>query len=209
MPVLTKVSSIPEVGAYSLNEQPTQQKNERLGLAKASVNHRREIFCQRFVIHGNAPRAAMEAGYGVGSEHDKNVHHKTLRTVSGRLLNDPDVEERIKEIRLEAQVKNDIDLDYVISNLIAEAEDFDKNKGAERIKALELITKLLGMSIDRLEISGSVDIVPRLEDVIEAKRRLSSFQSQQAIEVGPAEPISSGEEKESISEGKAEEGGGA
>lgn len=102
-------------------------------------HYRYEIFCERYLAHGNGSRAAREAGFP----------GKYSGTIASRLLKREDVKMTLEAMRAEAIKRNDIDIDYVVANLRAEAEDFSPGSSqANRIKATELLGKWLGMFKD-------------------------------------------------------------
>lgn len=59
------------------------------------MNSRQKVFCEQYIIHLNATRAAIEAGYS-----DKTAH-----AIASRLMNDPKIEEYIEALKLEREEK--------------------------------------------------------------------------------------------------------
>ncbi len=65
---------------------PTDQDDE---LPEGKLTERQERFCQQYILHGNAARAAREAGYS----------HDNARKIGSENLTKPDISARIEVLR--------------------------------------------------------------------------------------------------------------
>ena len=103
-----------------------------------SLNDKQEKFAQAYLIHGNATEAARVAGYKANSSF-------ALANTGHRLKNDPEVQERIKE--LEQNLETNVD---VITEIERQYE-FAKANGHTNsaIKALELLSRIRGAKSDK------------------------------------------------------------
>ena len=103
-----------------------------------SLNDKQEKFAQAYLIHGNATEAARVAGYKANSSF-------ALANTGHRLKNEPEVQERIKE--LEQNLETNVD---VVSEL-EQQYTYAKNNGHTNsaIKALELLSRIRGAKSDK------------------------------------------------------------
>lgn len=103
------------------------------------LNERKEKFCQNYILHRNASRAAKEAGYSKVSAHNQG----------SRLLREQDCIERIAE--LTSNITTDID----VINELEKQYDIAKNSGHSNsaLKALELLSKVRGNNDDSQEFT--------------------------------------------------------
>ena len=103
------------------------------------LNERKEKFCQNYVLHRNATRAAKEAGYSETSAHNQG----------SRLLREQDCIERI------AELSSDITTDIDVINELEKQYDIAKNSGHSNsaLKALELLSKVRGNNDDSQEFT--------------------------------------------------------
>lgn len=98
------------------------------------LNERKEKFCQNYILHNNASRAAKDAGYSEASAHNQGY----------RLLQDPAIQERIEEIR------NGITTDIDVIDEIEKQYEVARNagNGTTALKALELLSRVRGNNSD-------------------------------------------------------------
>jgi hypothetical protein len=105
------------------------------------LKEKHEKFCQSYVIHRNATKAAIAAGYSEGSAHNQGY----------RLVHDEAIKERIKE--LEQGITTDVD---VISEIEKQYEAARvSGHGNTALKALELLAKVRGNNSE--DVSVDVD----------------------------------------------------
>lgn len=103
-------------------------------------------FVQEYLIDLNATQAATRAGYST----------KTAYSIGDELLRKPEIRQAIEAATAERQGRTQVDQDMVIEELAAVAfADVDEPvKMGEKLKALELLGKHVGMFTDRIEHSG-------------------------------------------------------
>lgn len=103
---------LPPVGAQAIAEilaaaPPPPAESDPLPLEGAE--YRYEVFAQRYVTHGNATAAAIDAGYSPD----------TAAQQGSRLLKDAKVRRRVGELQQEAIVRNGLNRDRIIQELAA------------------------------------------------------------------------------------------
>ncbi len=119
------------------------------------MNEKRRRFVEEYLIDLNATQAAIRAGYS----------EKTARSQGQRLLTNVDIATAIDAGAQKAAKRADLDVDYVLRGLRAEAElTGEGSSQAGRIAALSWIGKHLLMFAERRIIEPS-DV---LADVLEA-----------------------------------------
>ncbi len=73
-----------------------------------ALNDKQEMFCREYLIDLNATQAAIRAGYS----------EKTANAQSSRLLINVNIQNRIKELKLNRNERVEIDADYVLKRLV-------------------------------------------------------------------------------------------
>ena len=120
------------------------------------MNKKQEAFAIEYLKDRNATRAAIRAGYS----------SKTARSIACELLARPDVQEFVKGKQREALESATITVDSIVEQL----KDIAANplaKDADKIRALELIGKHLGMFTERVEMKGQIDTsVSKLDGIL-------------------------------------------
>lgn len=100
-------------------------------------------FCEEYVIDWNATRAATAAGYS----------EKTARTIGAENLTKPNIQEYIEEIQKDlaklagvSALGNLIELKKIAFEIDANGKSrrVPKNKAIDRLRAIEIINKMLG-----------------------------------------------------------------
>lgn len=131
------------------------------------LTEKRERFCREILIDDNAAAAAKRAGYSTRSAKERAY----------QLMQTPEVQARIAELRAERAARTAITADYVLARLKENLEramtaepvlDRDGNPigeyrydGAVANKALELLGKHLGMFTDRVDhTTGGAPLPP-------------------------------------------------
>ena len=102
-------------------------------------NEKHEKFCQNYVLHRNATRAAKDAGYSQVSAHN----------TGSRLLQLSEVQERIEELSLSMSTSLDV------VDEIEKQYDVARTQGqtTSALKALELLSRVRGNNIDADELT--------------------------------------------------------
>lgn len=98
----------------------------------SKLTHKQEMFCQEYATHGNATRAAINAGYS----------EKTAHSIGCENLSKPEIVERIMELAAEPIKKLEITRERVIEEMarIAFADSrklFDENGDLKPIHELD------------------------------------------------------------------------
>ena len=102
------------------------------------MNERQKRFCLEYLKDFNATEAAERAGYS----------KKTAYSIGGRLLKNVEVKKRIDESKTKQVKKAELKTESIIKELkkIAFANaDGEKIKTSDKLKALEMLGKYLGM----------------------------------------------------------------
>jgi len=112
--------------------------------ANKELNIKQEKFCQAYAVYRNATESAKKAGYSAQSAHATGY----------RLLQLPEIKERIEEIEKELETNNDV---------VAEIENqytYAKNNGHTNsaIKALEVLSRVRSVKDEE-----SIKTIPELE----------------------------------------------
>jgi len=104
-----------------------------------ALSEKREKFCQNYVLHRNATKAAAAAGYSETSSANQGY----------RLLQDTLVQERIKELT------NEISTDVDVIKEIEKQYEVSRNAGhsTTALKALELLSRVRGNNSDTEDIT--------------------------------------------------------
>ena len=104
----------------------------------------------------NGTQAAIRAGYS----------KKTARAIACEMLARPDVQQFVRERQEEARKNATITVDGIVEQLQEIASNV-LSKDADRIRALELIGKYLGMFTERVEMKGQIDTaVTKLDGIL-------------------------------------------
>ena len=125
----------------------------------AKLTERQKRFVEEYLVDLNASQAAIRAGYS------KN----TSKSIGSQLLKHAEIQTAIQEGMQKRQQRTEITQDMVVDELkavaFAEAADSvdSELKYANKLKALELLGKHLGMFTDKVEHSGGATLQIRLE----------------------------------------------
>lgn len=96
---------------------------------------RQKRFCEEYLVDLNATQAAIRAGY----------KEKTARSQGQRLLKNVDIQKCISELQRRQSERTGITADTVLKELEKIALSDVEVSGKEKIKALELLGRHLGM----------------------------------------------------------------
>ncbi len=121
------------------------------------MNDKQRAFVQEYLTDLNATQAAIRAGYSA----------KTAGAMAHKLLKNADIQEAITLGQAERAKRTEITMDQVLEGFASIAFSGDEDtRDADRLKALELIGKHLGMFTDRHLVMGdggaplAVSLVP-------------------------------------------------
>lgn len=102
-------------------------------MAKLTEKQRR--FCEEYLIDLNGTQAAVRAGYKA----------KTARAIAAENLTKPDIVKYLQELMRQRSERTGIEADAVIRELRDVAMSDVEITGKEKLKALELLGKHLGL----------------------------------------------------------------
>lgn len=120
-----------------------------------NVTDKQRKFCDEYLIDLNATQAAIRAGYS----------EKTANRIASQNLSKLDIQKYISERQKEVQERANIKQDEIINELkkIGYTDiDFDLIKPADKIKALEIMARMLGL--DKPEVKD--EALLKLDEVL-------------------------------------------
>ena len=140
------------------------------------LTDRQARFCEEYLIDLNATQAAIRAGYS----------EKTANRIASELLSKLDIQEKITELKAERAKRTEMTQDSVIQELAAVARAEVKGvRAVDKLKALELLGKHLGMFVERYEVNAA-DIEKR---IAEAREQGKKEGTQELLEAMPLEAL--------------------
>ena len=140
------------------------------------LTDRQARFCEEYLIDLNATQAAIRAGYS----------EKTANEQGARLLANVSVQEKIAELKADRAKRTEMTQDSVIQELAAVARAEVKGvRAVDKLKALELLGKHLGMFVERYEVNAA-EIEKR---IAEARERGKKEGTQELLEAMPLEAL--------------------
>lgn len=141
-------------------------------MTKLSI--KQEKFCQLYAATGNATQSFKDAGYAWKSE------GAAVKNASNLVHKNSNVKERLRELAEEAKthaIANIQEMQETLTKIIREELDEEKlmtvgmgegyskivskrQKAAlkDRLKALELLAKMQGGFVDKVEVSGNIPV---------------------------------------------------
>lgn len=133
-------------------------------------------FCEEYLIDLNATQAAIRAGYS----------EKTAREQAAQNLSKLNIQEKIAELKAERSKRTEITQDSVIQELAAVARAEVKGvRAVDKLKALELLGKHLGMFVERYEVNAA-EIEKR---IAEAREQGKKEGTQELLKAMPLEAL--------------------
>lgn len=140
------------------------------------LTDRQARFCEEYLIDLNATQAAIRAGYS----------EKTAREQAAQNLSKLNIQEKIAELKAERSKRTEITQDSVIQELAAVARAEVKGvRAVDKLKALELLGKHLGMFVERYEVNAA-EIENR---IAEAREQGKKEGTQELLEAMPLEAL--------------------
>lgn len=140
------------------------------------LTDRQARFCEEYLIDLNATQAAIRAGYS----------EKTAREQAAQNLSKLNIQEKIAELKAERSKRTEITQDSVIQELAAVARAEVKGvRAVDKLKALELLGKHLGMFVERYEVNAA-EIEKR---IAEAREQGKKEGTQELLEAMPLEAL--------------------
>ncbi len=117
------------------------------------LTNKQKRFCEEYLIDLNATQAAIRAGY----------NPKTARSQGQRMLTKVDIVLYLQRLREEQSERTSITADTVLTELQRIALSDVKITGKEKIKALELLGKHLGLFQNGADNSAALE---KLDEVL-------------------------------------------
>lgn len=140
------------------------------------LTDRQARFCEEYLIDLNATQAAIRAGYS----------EKTAREQAAQNLSKLNIQEKIAELKAERAKRTEMTQDSVIQELAAVARAEIKGvRAVDKLKALELLGKHLGMFVERYEVNAA-EIEKR---IAEAREQGKKEGTQELLEAMPLEAL--------------------
>ena len=106
------------------------------------ISKKQEQFCREYLKDFNATQAAIRAGYS----------EKSARQQAADLLTKPNIFKFIESLREKYALKSEITIEDVLielSKIAFNTADGDLLKNSDKLKALDLLGKYLGMFIEK------------------------------------------------------------
>ena len=100
-------------------------------------------FVSEYLLNSNATQAAIRAGYSP----------KTAKSIGHENLTKPDIAAAIKQEEGQTRERLQIDRDWVLLKL---QEVVEEDNTRDRVPALTLMARILGLMVDKREYSGSI-----------------------------------------------------
>lgn len=108
------------------------------------LTQKQKLFCQYYIIDWNGSKAAIKAGYS----------EKTAKEIASENLTKPNIKEYIKGIQENLEEQAEISRLRQLKLLIDIAYHNEKERTNDRLKAIEIINKMLGYNEpDKLDLS--------------------------------------------------------
>lgn len=140
------------------------------------LTDRQARFCEEYLIDLNATQAAIRAGYS----------EKTANEQGAQLLAKLSIQNRIAELKAERAKRTEITQDSVIQELAEVARAEVKGvRAVDKLKALELLGKHLGMFVERYEVNAA-EIEKRIAEAHEQGKKEGM---QELLEAMPLEAL--------------------
>lgn len=103
-------------------------------MALPKLTPKQAAFVHEYLVDLNATQAAIRAGYS----------EKTARSVAAENLAKPNIQQAIQEARDAREKRSMITVEWVLAQIASIAQD-EETQQRDRLKALELLGKHLGM----------------------------------------------------------------
>ena len=130
------------------------------------MTKKQKLFVEEYLIDLNATQAAIRAGYSP----------ETAGSIGNENLKKPEIRARIDKAMANRSKRTGVNADRVVQELV-KIKTFGEDglereiKMADKIKALELLGKHMGMFKDKVELSGSLETEKtKLDDLISQMR---------------------------------------
>jgi len=127
-------------------------------MSRAGLSAKQEAFCVEYVKSGNASAAYRGAGYSNGAS------EKSVNESASRLLKSVKIQSRLSELRLAIGEASQVTLQSHLADLLWLREMAAKSgKYAAAVQAEMARGKVAGLYIERITMSGGLDIVEKVD----------------------------------------------
>lgn len=130
------------------------------------LTEKQKRFCEEYLIDLNATQAYIRAGYSAKKK-------DTARVESSKLLTKPNIQNYISELQKFQSERTGITADNVLKELQKVAFADADISGKEKIKALELLGKHLGLFAEQNQSAGEQEL-PALYQALEHSEEQNS-----------------------------------
>jgi phage terminase, small subunit len=113
------------------------------------MTHRQELFIQEYIKTGNATISAIKAGYS----------KRTARSIGQRLLINVDIRNKISELS-QRIANNNIMTAKERQEYLTKLINSDDVKVSDKLKALDILNKMTGEYIQKVEVNGEIKSDP-------------------------------------------------
>lgn len=120
------------------------------------LTEKQKRFCEEYLIDLNVTQSALRAGYS----------EKTAYSIGNENLKKPEIQKYISELMKKQSERTNITADKVLSELEKVAFTDTEITGKEKIKALELLGKHLGMFDNKPSDTGNEAEIPKLMEAL-------------------------------------------
>ena len=133
------------------------------GEVALKLNARQKAFCEFYVASGNATESAIKAGY----------KEKYAGVNVDKLLKNTNIQACIKELQEKAKtsrIMTAIERREFLTELIKNRNE----KAADRLKALDILNKMDGEYMEKIQMTGEIKTNPFKELTVEELKRIAN-----------------------------------
>lgn len=133
------------------------------GEVALKLNARQKAFCEFYVASGNATESAIKAGY----------REQTARVTASKILTKANIQEYVKELQEKAKtsrIMTAIERREFLTELIKNRNE----KAADRLKALDILNKMDGEYMEKIQMTGEIKTNPFKELTVEELKRIAN-----------------------------------
>ena len=133
------------------------------GEVALKLNARQKAFCEFYVASGNATESAIKAGY----------REQTARVTASKILTKANIQEYVKELQEKAKtsrIMTAIERREFLTKFIKNGNE----KAADRLKALDILNKMDGEYMEKIQMTGEIKTNPFKELTLEELKRIAN-----------------------------------
>ena len=122
------------------------------------LNERQNKFCLEYLKDFNATQAAKRAGYS----------ERSAKVTAAKMLTNANLLKRIDELKMKQVKKSELKIEAIIKELMKigfAKVDGDKIKTCDKLKALEMLGKYLGMfNKEKINVIPKINFITNLKE---------------------------------------------